>query len=200
MRRPGFTLIELLTVVAIVGALVGLLLPAVQSARESARSARCKSQMRQIGDAPGVRSWIFTLGPYLEDVNAIRACPTDPRYDERLKVAASSYVINDYLAAEVEGAARNLRQVATTHRTMLAFEAADATPVDPKYEHAHAADWFSPFNRTNQFVWWALTREIQPDRHLGGANYVFLDAHVETIPATQIQRWSEEGFDFARPQ
>jgi len=46
--RSGFTLIELLVVMAIIAVLVALLLPAVQSARESARTIVCASQMRQI--------------------------------------------------------------------------------------------------------------------------------------------------------
>ena len=47
--KHGFTLIELLVVIAIIAILAAILFPVFSQARESARTAQCASNMRQLG-------------------------------------------------------------------------------------------------------------------------------------------------------
>ncbi|WP_052362276.1 prepilin-type N-terminal cleavage/methylation domain-containing protein [Geminisphaera colitermitum] len=50
-RTTAFTLVELLTVIAIIGILAAILIPTVAAVRDTANSAKCTANLRQIGTA-----------------------------------------------------------------------------------------------------------------------------------------------------
>ena len=84
---------------------------------------------------------------------------------------------------------------------MVVFEGADRRTTAAQNEHAHASDWFSPFNISQEgYVEWAIEQDIILERHTTTSNYLFLDAHVEAIGDAQIRNWANEPFNFAKPQ
>jgi len=186
--QGGFTLVELLVVISIIGILGALGFSGARAAISKSQATECLSNMRQIGVAvqlfagenngclPATShslSWTNSLTIYV-GTNFIGRCPGAPRHRARV-----TYGWNDSL--ETNGAGVSLSQCRTPSKTMTLAELA----TNQSSEHFHFAGVRGGAGRVtaNQFQ-----AAVNVRGHGQGANYLFVDGHVENLAWSEVQR------------
>lgn len=234
-KTTGFTLIELLVVIAIIALLLSIILPALKSAKMMAKRLVSSSNMRQIGVAVTLyaddnkgffpltthttgeleHTWIYTLQPYLSNVDTVRICPADPQGQARLEKNTTSYIANEYMTPRYQfgqlilsDSFHNLHKLRNPGRAITVFVAADRwSASDVNADHTHSRSWFISDDRKER--WTAIHSDIQVNRYrIGSSNqdpakgttlFLYADNRVEPIQAQTIKKMSEQRINFAKP-
>jgi prepilin-type N-terminal cleavage/methylation domain-containing protein/prepilin-type processing-associated H-X9-DG protein len=207
--KRGFTLIELLVVISIVSLLIAILLPALAKARESSRTIKCASSIRQVTmlmttycqDSnewiPSAWTWwrndvpdawygspLFAkkgMGQYINNLDLFQGCPSKP--DRKSKY----YGISEILGAGGFGGAswppkkssKRLLDILTPSSTLSFIDG-----------HLTKDSWVARPLLYPKGGTWATERRYGWERHNESPNIAHVDGHVASRPYGEVDVYS----------